>query len=124
MNKFLILSVFLIGLTGNAFSQEILGYKLNGSVVKIQADVKDLVLEFDKLKADEDYELEDTGLCVVYGEESGPSINDKLDEMLALSGYSIQIEGIYGSFGDHMFEVRDVKTGTYIGAFSGVYSCN
>lgn len=53
-------------------------------------------------------------------------INNKFDFVLAMSGYSIQLEGIYGSFGDHMFEIRKVRSSgrsIYLGAFSGVYEC-
>lgn len=119
MNKLFFLILILGSLSVSA--QDFIGYKVYGSAVESQSDVNDIVLEFEKLKANEDYEVE-IDLCVVYGDGTS-KFDTRLDRFLESAGYSIELEGIYGSYGDHMFQVRDIKSDSYLGSFNGIYSC-
>lgn len=118
--SFLFLLCFL---TTTVFSAEIIGYKYGGSKIKKASDVEQLIKEFDRLRADEEYEILDSDLCVIYSENPNAKYDSKLDKILKNNGYVLELEGIYGSFGDHMFEIYDYRTKNYLGGFSGVYAC-
>ena len=75
------------------------------------------------MRNDEDYELE-IDLCIVYGNENDPPLNDKLEDILEEASFQIELEGIYGEAGNHVFQVYEAGTINYLGAFSGVYDCN
>lgn len=103
-------------------SDDIIGFKLGGDTVTAKGDLTGLVKEFEKLIADEDYDVE-SGLCVVYGEEGDTLPGDKFDSLLNDAGFYIQLEGIYGEGGNHMFEVYHSESREYIGAIAGIYPC-
>ncbi|MDA8793654.1 hypothetical protein N9N67_10415 [Bacteriovoracaceae bacterium] len=124
MRHSILLALFtLFALSTNAFSNEIIGYKYGGSKIKKANDVEQLIKEFDRLRADEEYEILDSDLCVIYSSNENAKYDSKLDKILKKNGYTMELEGIYGSFGDHMFEIYDYRTNKYLGAFSGVYAC-
>lgn len=115
--------VLLLMVTTTAFaSTEILGYKLNGEFVQSSEDAAEFIAELNRMKENEDYEV-DVDLCIVYGEEGDEALNEQLDSVLSEASFSMELEGIYGSFGDHMFEIYDTVSGDYLGALNGIYEC-
>ena len=111
----------LLGIS-TSFARDMIAYKILGESVKQKEDASELIEEFGKLEADEDYEVE-IDLCVVYGDLDYDAEDDSLDLILASEGYSMELEGIYGDVGDHMFTVRSYPEGNYIGSFAGVFEC-
>lgn len=116
-----LLNLFLLSST--VFSSEIVGFKYGGSNIEKASDVEPLIKEFDRLRADEEYEILDSDLCVIYSDKPNAKYGSKFDKILQKNGYILELEGIYGSFGDHMFEIYDYRTKNYLGGFSGVYAC-
>ena len=121
MKKLLFLTFLIMG--SNAFCDEIIDYKIGDSEVKVRKDILPMVEEFKKLQLDEEYELEIDDLCVLYGEELVPYVSSKFEILLKKEGFSIELEGIYGDEGDHLFQVRDLKNGEILGSFNNVFQC-
>lgn len=117
----IILSCMFLSVSSFSY-EEIIGYKLDGKMVINASQMDYTISELKELLKDEEYDVE-LDLCVIYGDVKDKNPNDKFDDFLAQAGFVLILEGIYGSFGNHMFEITDAKTDEYLGAVAGIYIC-
>lgn len=123
MRHLISLLILILSQVSYGYNDQIVDFKVDGEVIEELEQLTYLISEFNNLILDQDYEVE-LDLCVIYGSSNEEYHESTFVKFLSEAGFSLALEGIYGSFGNHVLEVLDSKDSSkYYGAVSGIYIC-